>query len=200
MAISAGPRGLVPLRHLTGGLVRLTQYPITNASNNQNTAIFNGDLVAFANTGLVALNNGLAQKSVGVLVGASFTDPTTPLGGRRFMQYWPGSAGTNNPTDAVAYVVDDPWVVFLIASDSTNNVAATAAGLNATINTGTAGSTITGNSGVVLDGSSPATTATLPLRIIKNYQVPNNNYGAPSLLLEVMFNPAQHYYTQGTAV
>jgi len=63
----------------------------------------------------------------------------------------------------MAYVLDDPFVVFQMQADEAMNT--TDRGLNASVVV-TAGSSTIGKSKNALDGSTPATTNTLPLRIL----------------------------------
>jgi uncharacterized protein (UPF0333 family) len=69
----------------------------------------------------------------------------------------------------VAFVLDDPDVLFKVAAVSSGTTIAfygqTVIGTNVSL-VQNAGSTTTGNSAVAIDGSSAATTASLPIRII----------------------------------
>ena len=71
----------------------------------------------------------------------------------------------------MAYVIDDPFVVFQMQADEAMNT--TDRGLNAAVVV-TAGSSTIGKSKNALDGSTPATTNTLPLRIIDFVDGPNS--------------------------
>jgi hypothetical protein len=123
------------------------------------TAIFNGDFVKLVASGTIELDAGTATlASVGVFMGCSYTDPTS--GQKTFSDQWPAS---NAATDAVAYVLDDPNVVFQMQGDEAVNT--TDRGLNAGV-VQTAGSTSIGKSKNALDASTPAATLTLPLRIM----------------------------------
>jgi len=119
----------------------------------------NGDFCKVANDGTIAKDAGTtALTAVGIFLGCSYTDPTTNQ--KTFSNYWPAS---NAATDAMAYVLDDPFVVFQMQADEALNN--TDRGLNASVVV-TAGNTTFGKSKNALDGSTPATTNTLPLRII----------------------------------
>ena len=91
-------------------------------------------------------------------MGCSYTPSTTNQ--KTFNTQWPAST---TATDAMAYVIDDPNVVFQMQGDEAVNT--TDRGLNAAV-VQTAGSTSIGKSKNALDASTPATTVTLPVRII----------------------------------
>jgi uncharacterized protein (UPF0333 family) len=99
-----------------------------------------------------------------VFVGCQFTNPSTKQ--IQFQQYWP--TGTV-AADAVAFVVDDPDVLFKVAAVSADTTVAfygqTVIGTNVAL-VQNAGSTTTGDSAVAIDGTSAATTQSLPIRII----------------------------------
>jgi hypothetical protein len=123
------------------------------------TAIFNGDFVKLVANGTIEKDAGTATlAAVGIFMGCSYTDPTS--GQKTFSDQWPAS---NAATDAVAYVLDDPNVVFQMQGDEAVNT--TDRGLNAGV-VQTAGSTSIRKSKNALDASTPAAALTLPLRII----------------------------------
>ena len=159
MATSASPYGARPIGTLSasGSFTGKTRnLPIITTYG---TAIFNGDFVKIAADGTVAKDSGTtALTAVGIFMGCSYTDPTS--GQKTFSDQWPAS---NAATDAMAYVIDDPNVVFQMQADEAVNT--TDRGLNASV-VQTAGSTAIGKSKNALDGSTPATTNTLPLRIL----------------------------------
>jgi len=159
MATSAAPYGARPIGTLSAsgswtGKVR--HLPI---GSTYGTAIFNGDFVKLVADGEIEKDAGTtALTAVGIFVGCSYTPSTTNQ--KTFNTQWPAST---TATDAMAYVIDDPHVVFQMQSDEALNT--TDRGLNASV-VQTAGSTSIGKSKNALDGSTPATTNTLPLRII----------------------------------
>jgi len=159
MATTAAPYGARPIGTLSasGSFTSKTRHlPIITTYGTQ---ISNGDFVKVAADGTIAKDTGTtALTAVGIFLGCSYTDPTTSQ--KTFSNYWPAS---NAATDAMAYVLDDPFVVFQMQSDEALNT--TDRGLNASVVV-TAGSTTIGKSKNALDGSTPATTNTLPLRII----------------------------------
>jgi hypothetical protein len=165
------PYGLKPINLIGGqvyaGSTRLL--PITTSAVNYNTAIFFGDIVKQVNTGTIEVEGGTSTVSnqgvVGIFMGCTFTNPVTKQ--KTFSQYWPGYA--SGVTDAQAYVVDDPDVLFKMAAVSSGTTIAfygqTVVGTNAAL-IQNSGSTTTGDSAIALDGASFAATASLPIRIV----------------------------------
>ena len=159
MATTAAPYGARPIGSLSssGSFTSKTRHLPIGASYG--TQISNGDFVKLVADGEIEKDVGTtALTAVGIFLGCSYTDPTTSQ--KTFSNYWPAS---NAATDAMAYVLDDPFVVFQMQADEALNT--TDRGLNASIVV-TAGTTTLGRSKSALDGSTPATTNTLPLRII----------------------------------
>ena len=156
------PYGLLPI-NLIGGQVfagATRQIPIASGST---TAIFYGDIVKLASTGLLVQDTGTdAATPVGVLLGCSYTDPTF---GKTFRQYYPGAV---TASDIVAFVADDPDQLFKVAVVSGTTVVTyvnrTSVGNNAVL-VQNVGSTTTGNSAVAIIDAT-ATTNTWPVRII----------------------------------
>ncbi len=205
MATSASPYGARPIGTLSAsgsftGKVR--QLPIITTYG---TAIFNGDFVKVAASGTIEKDTGTATlTSCGIFMGCAYTDPTT--GQKTFSTQWPAS---NAATDAMAYVMDDPFVVFQMQADEAMNT--TDRGLNCDV-IQTAGSTAIGKSKNAIDGDSPATTDTLPLRILDFVDGPDSlppkgltdSDGFPDVI--VKFNAAKdtdessHQYLAATGV
>ena len=111
------PYGLKPI-NLIGGQVFAGSTRMIPILQNYGSNLFNGDVVQMAATGTVAASTMAIQTTsqavqtivpatVGVMVGAEYTNPSTSQKIRT--QYYPAST---NATDAVAYVVDDPDTVF----------------------------------------------------------------------------------------
>jgi hypothetical protein len=155
------PYGLLPI-NLIGGQVfagATRQIPI---ASSYNTNIFYGDPVKLVSSGTLERDTpDAAMTPVGVFLGCSYTDPTF---GKVFRQYYPQNTVAN---DIVAYVQDDPDALFKVAVVSgTTAIAAfsrTFVGNNVEM-VNNAGSTTTGDSAAA--ASNPATTDTLPLRVI----------------------------------
>jgi hypothetical protein len=158
------PYGLQPI-NLIGGQVFAGSTRQLKIASGYAANIFAGDVVKLVSTGVIEKDAGTTTATpVGVFVGCQFTNPSTKQ--IQFQQYWP--TGTV-AADAVAFVLDDPDVLFKVAAVSSGTTIAfygqTVVGTNVSL-VQNAGSTTTGNSAVAIDGSSAATTASLPIRII----------------------------------
>lgn len=158
------PYGMKPINRLDGmayaGATR--KIPI---GSGYATAIFYGDVVKLANTGLIVQDTGTdAATPVGVFVGCSYTDPS--LGYQLFRQYLPASIVAS---DIQAFVVDDPRAVFKVAvvsgTTTVASVGRTVVGSNMAL-VQNVGSTFTGDSKNAVLSTSTNTTNTLPVRVI----------------------------------
>lgn len=191
MATTASPNGLRPVG-LIGGRPYNQGTRMIPISSAYGTAIYNGDVVKIAG-GYIAKDTGTTSATpVGVFLGCEYTDATL---GRVFRQYWPASQATVSGTTSYAVVCDDPNAVFQIQSDEA--VAQTALGKNAAL-VQTAGSTATGDSKVALDGSTVATTNTLPLRIVGFVDGPFSTVGDAYTDVLVTWNAGMHQYNNAT--
>ena len=163
----SGPYGLKPVKMLNGspyaGATR--QYRIASAYD---TNIFYGDVVKLVTAGTVEPDTAdAAMTPIGVFMGCTYTDPSTSQ--ITFKQYWPADTVAS---DAMAYVVDDPNVLFKVAVISSAasstvvmaDLAITDIGANVQM-VDNSGSTVTGNSKIAVDDTS-ATTNTFPLRVV----------------------------------
>jgi len=164
MATTAAPYGLRPVNLIGGqpyaGSTRSIKIASAYAAN-----IFYGDPVYIHSDGTLrkavvttSVTTPATSGVVGVFVGCAYTDPNLKI--PVYKQYWP--TGTV-ASDAYAYVVDDPDVVFQVQADGT--VPQTALGNNIALNAAS-GDTLTGNSTTSAVYNSYDVTATLPLRIV----------------------------------
>lgn len=168
-----------------------SQYPI---GDTQGTAIFTGDPVKYKNDGTVEVATA-TDALLGVARGAFYTDPTTSK--PTWSPYIPATTAT---TDAKVFVCDDPMQTFIAQQDSVvSNIVA--ANLNENANLiFNAGSTTTGVSGVEIDSSSVADTATHQVRLIDFWDVPDNDATLDNSVLVVKINNHKlmaHTGTQG---
>ena len=183
MASSATPMGARPVGSLVSCAynAKITHYKIKNAYG---TSIFYGDFVKWAddnpNTTIQKDTGTTTLTPIGVFLGCAYTDPTT--GQFTTNQYFPASIAAD---DIVAYVASDPFVVMQMQSDEAldqddlgKNVAVVQ----------TAGSTSIGTSRNAIDGSTAATTNTLPLKIIDFIDGPDSEVGDSYTDVLVMFN------------
>jgi hypothetical protein len=171
MANTNAAYGLRPIRHMTGGEIRLDEYPI---ASGYGTSIFWGDPVLQHTDGslIIAVGTGgtPSVQTFGVFQGVEWTDST---GAVRFSNYWPASTtGTN----IKAKVITDPNVVFAIQSDATG-VAAADVGQLADVEI-VAGDVKTGRSLTNLDMSTGSGTTGKHLRILKLVNDGVNEAGA----------------------
>jgi len=189
MTTSAYPFGMVPVQNLAAGY-NTQGYETFNILDGYTTAIYFGDVVKMATTGLIQKDTGTATLTpYGVAVGFSYVDPT--YGFWNNAQYWPASTTTGvstGPLRPSVKVVDNPNAVFMIQADAT--VDQTALGANAAI-VQTAGTSTFGKSKNALSASSINTTDTLPLRIVGLADLPNNAWGDTYPILLVKFNNHQ---------
>lgn len=183
-------RGLVPRRYRNGApfVGPLRRYYV-NASDA--TALFIGDPVVLSGTGDAQGTPGCTRATAatgpitGVVCGIA-NEPTLPASNQMMeLGYRPASQA------GYVLVCDDPTVLYEIQEDSVGgSLAATSIGLNAALIAGT-GSTFTRNSGFMLDSSTAATTATLPLRIIQLEQSPDNEIGQYAKWLVALNTPTE---------
>jgi len=175
MANADTPRGLWPIRHLSGGTIRAEEFTIisTLAEN-----IFKGDLVNIAASGGIEPNGATEVNAIGVFQGVHYKDSA---GESKFSNYWPsGTVGT----EIKAMVIADPWVVFGIQSTTGGAPAVTNIGNCADI-VANAGDTATGISRFELSGTMAATAA--QCKILGLVQEEGNAWGEHALL-EVLIN------------
>lgn len=190
MANVVSPYGLRPINLIggqafNGGVIR--EFRMTS---NTATGIFNGDLVKIAsgqptavvtgdspvamNLGTTAGNAtaGAPRGVVGVCVGVSYVDPILKY--QVFAQYLPANAVNSGYTNIRVRVMDDPDALYTVQAATAIGTFSggiyAAVGRNVAFNFSTAGSTVTGVSGVAADTGanwgSIAVTSTLALRII----------------------------------
>ena len=191
MAATATPMGAEPVGTLSAsgsfsGKVRHIKIASGYAAD-----VFYGDFVKMVAAGVIQKDTGTATMTpVGVFMGCAYTDPNTKQ--KTFSQMWP--TGTV-ASDAVAYVLDDPDAVFKMQSDE--SLAQTDLGNNIGV-VQTAGSTDIGRSKNALDGSTAATTNTLPLRIVEFVDGPDSAVGDAYTDVLVTYNWGMHQYRNAT--
>ena len=182
-----GLRPIAKVGSAPGGTTGTTKYSI---GDNQSTAIFTGDPVKYKNDGTVEVATA-SDALLGVFMGCFYTDPTT--GKPTFRNYFPASL---SPGDAIAFVADDQDQMFVVQQDSVgSNLVAADLNLNANLIFGT-GSTTTGVSGVEIDSSTGAVTATHQVRLIDFYDIPSNDATANNSELVIKIN--NHSLNGGT--
>ena len=136
---------------------------------NYDTAIFQGDMVAQVTGGTVEVHSdGGTVPIVGVFNGCEYTDPTT--GEQKYSNYYPAST---NASDIIAFVIDDPNVVFEIQADSAFPIADLFGNFDIVYTS--SGSTVTGISGAELKVADGATGTSLSIKAIDISEDPEND-------------------------
>ena len=179
--------GFRPVRHLSGGELRTNEYKI---ANNYGTAIYQGSpVLAVAAGGIESCAAG--NVVLGVFAGCFFTDPTTSK--PTFSNYYPASTAAD---DIVAYVYDDPRIVFEAQHDETGTAAMNFSGFDLV---GVSGSTTTGRSSSELDTSSSTTSG--QFKQIGISKDPNNSdVATANCNAYVVPNTGEHTHLLTTAI
>jgi hypothetical protein len=181
--VVSAPYGLRPINLIGGqpfaGSTRM--FPIASGYSTGNGGLFYGDLVQLSGGSIVlsTLSNqsvipgggmGAADPGqVGVFLGCQYTNATTKQ--KLYSQFFPD--GTTSPVnDIVAFVTDDPDTVFKAVVCNVDGAGTTVVTGIPDTNVGSnialsynAGSIITGDSALALNGNTIATTL-LPMRIV----------------------------------
>jgi len=180
MASVSRANGFRPVKTVTGAAYN-GQANVYFVPSTDSTVIMVGDAVKLAGdaraaTGAPTVTRaGATDVPVGIVVGILFT-------GVGDLTNMPPVNDLNTPvyrrasTDRYLLVCDDPNVVYEVQYAGTSVAAATITanvGLNGQFTT-TAGSTTSGASGMQLDSSGLATTATLPIKIVGFPNRPDN--------------------------
>lgn len=211
------PRGLIPRQYVNGSTYSGQTSPY-NILSGLAASIYTGDPVTFDGNGGITLATAGTNAILGVFAGVRYTDAT---GTEQFLPNWTTGTATLGALNALAYVIDDPFVLFdvQIASGAGGTVAAptiaiTNLGQNVNLNVaqGTAynavsgvvppanpaaGTPLNGQSVWYLDSSTPiGNGATLQMKIIRFTPVSGN-------IASLVFNNAlclinNHIFKGGT--
>ena len=169
MANKDAPFGFRPTKMLGGASFNggQTEYGI---EDGYNTAIFTGDAVELHSDGTVTIAAAGQTNILGVFNGCFYTADS---GKPTWSKYWPASTSA---TDAVAFVIDDPNVLFEAQEDSTEIGASwpDERGSNANFVATHSGSTKTGRSKQELDSSDVGATAA-NFRVVELSKDPDNS-------------------------
>ena len=166
MSSTAAPFGLRPIGRLdSGSLEVFRQYPI---KSGESTAIVHGEVVHLVNASnatTIAKQTATGDTSneidiAGIFMGCRYTDPNS--GQLTFSQIWPANTVAS---DAMAYVVDDPNVLFTIQASAAITNTRDIYGKNSVF-VQTSGNTTLGISRVTLNVSGISTSAKNPIKII----------------------------------
>ena len=136
---------------------------------NYGTSIFQGDMVMQVTGGTVEIHaDGGTVPIVGVFNGCQYTDPTT--GEQVFSNYYPAST---NASDIIAFIIDDPMVVFEVQADAAFPIADLFGNFDIVYTT--AVSSVTGISGAELKVADGGTGTTLSVKAIDISEDPENS-------------------------
>jgi hypothetical protein len=160
--------GMKPVRMIGGAPYTGGQSRYRIAAN-YDTSIFQGDMVTQVTGGHIALHaDGGTVPIVGVFNGCQYTDPTS--GEQVYNSYYPANT---NASDLIAFVVDDPMVVFEIQAAIAFPIADLFGNFDIVYTT--AGSTLSGVSGAELQVTDGGTATTLPVKAIDISEDPTNS-------------------------
>jgi hypothetical protein len=181
MANSNNPKGLIPIKN-NGGELDVNFYYV---NSSYATALFIGDPVVKNGTSNIAnVVAGQRQFNAGTLpeVEKATAGAGNPITGVivGFLPNFDNTSRNYNPasTETIAVVADNPNQHFEIQEETAGTpLAATSVGLNANVVFAESGSTVTGISGVELDTTTPASGATLQLKILRLVDRVNNAIG-----------------------
>lgn len=193
MANVSRVNGLRPVKHLNGsaynGQANLYYIPASDG-----TAVGTGDLVKLAGSASADGYATVAQAAAGdASIGAVVGFVVDPSNLNQVAQYRAAS------TARYAIVADSPDIVFEVQEDAVGGaLAVTAVGLNANTIVAAPSST-TGLSGMQLDTSTAATTATLQLKILGFSTRQDNEIGVANAKVLVSINNHQYGSSTGTA-
>ena len=189
MATTATPMGAEPVGTLSASGSFTGKVRHIKIASGYATGIVYGDFVKLVSSGTVeksAITTAVVAGTVGIFVGCSYTDPSTNQ--KTFNQQFPASTAAD---DIMAYVVDDPKLLFQMQADG--SIAQTGLGNNVKANS-TAGSTSIGRSKNSLDADTIDTDNSFPLRIVDFVDGPNSTVGDAFTDCIVTYLPLTHAY------
>ena len=166
MAKNDAPFGFVPVRMQGGAPFSGGQSEYT-ISSTYGTNIFTGDLAIQAADGDIEVSAATSTNTIGVFNGCFYTDSN---GKPQYAKYWPASTTS---TDAVAFIIDDPNVIFEAQEDG-SALALADRGTNTDL-VATAVSTSRGRSGHEIDADETGSAATAQFRVVAVSKDPSNN-------------------------
>ena len=169
MANVSRVNGFRPLKYLNGAPWNgaATRYYVDAADG---TALFVGDLVKLSGAGTTTYGGirSVVQATAGAAVVGAVVGIAPDFSNLNAAPYRVAS------TNRYVFVADDPNLLFEAQEDGdTTPIAMASTGLNADFIVGS-GSTSTGQSGMQIDSSTVAATATLPLKLMEPVQRANN--------------------------
>ena len=179
--------GFRPVRHLSGGEIKRSEYDI---AANYGTSIFKGQAVKAVTAGGVEAA-AAGNVVLGIFYGCFYTDPTTNK--PTWSNHYPAST---NASDIKAYVYDDPRIVFEVQHDGTGTEAMNFGGFDLV---GTGGSTLTGASSQELDTSTVTSSGQFK-QIGISVDPDNSDTSADNCNAYVVANTGEHTWLLTTAL
>lgn len=177
MANVDAPSGFTPVRHLSGGVIRKTEYAI---DSGEAAAIYSGDCVELQADGGIKVATATSAQVLGVFAGCRYTKADGEV---VYSKSWPAGQATLGTLDATAWVYDDPNIVFKAQTVSGTAAARNMVGAFWDL-TATAGSATTGRS---LQEVNVGASAQDTFRLIGLYEEPGNSW-AEHAEVEVIIN------------
>lgn len=194
MANTDNPFGLRPVRYRSGA-------PYNGACNpyyigtGDSTALFIGDPVVIAGNSNTAVEGDGRHPpgTLGVVAKATAGDAQLVAGVVVGVEWLHRDSLTYREADTerVIYVADDPELIFHIQDDGAGTPGAGNVFLNADLVYTHSGSTVTGRSGVELDGSTLAADQSSQLLVMGAARLPNNDVASDFCIWEVLINTHQ---------
>ena len=188
MANLDAPSGARPFRHLSGGMIRASEYKIASGTSSN---IFTGDFVKLLATGYIDVASA-GNRILGVFAGVKYTASDGEV---VYKKYFPTGTTTLASADVTAYVYDDPNITYRIQSAGSTEFADIG---NLADHVAGSGSTTTGQSGHEVSGTTG--TGTAGLRILRLIDDPDNSAGTNGELEVAIYEHElnQHIDADGT--
>jgi hypothetical protein len=196
MANVDAPFGMQPIRHKSGAPYNGSANPYYIPAS-YGTALFVWDPVIKTGTSNTTEQEGYQAGTLPEINKATAGDGNSLTGVIVGFGVDPSNLSTQyNPasTERIAWVADDPDLVFRIQDDGSAALDATSVGLNANLIFTASGSTVTGKSGAELDATTPAADASNQLTIQRLHYILDNELGV-NAVWEVKIN--QHTEVTG---
>ena len=182
MANVDAPNGFTPVRHLTGGTIRMEEMPIASATA---AGIFSGDFVTLLASGYISVGTASTVALLGAFAGCSYTAAD---GSRVFSKHWPAGTVTSGSADAIGYVYTDPDIVYAAQTSGTGAFADNGKWVDIE---DAGGDTSTGRSNMEVNENAVAAVVVRQIGLVKK---PDNAWG---LNAEIEVIIALHAYTAG---
>jgi len=178
MANPDAPFGLRPVRHYFGGLVRANEYRIAGGLGAD---IFRGDPVKSTGTTKQITVAGAGDTLLGVFDGCQYVDTQ---GNVVYSHYWPSGQTIKAGTEVLAWVYDDPHILFEVQMDGA--FAVTDIGNVTDLVDNGSGNTTTGVSTFEADSSEIGDTGDIQVKIVDYVRDGRNEVGTNARVLVLL--------------